>query len=446
MFNISFVEDYEGFAFDEETLVLIVNYIAQQAEKEVGPGKISKTLVVLDSDMDRIFLSGDSEANKDSAPDYIIRTWEYSLNGECISIDWTFHVMGDCEDMEGMCSQDHCDGSDEIPLGDEPVFDIPRFNMDEFIEWSKERPFSLADYNNCNVRTINEMLDYCCTVVSSFPDCAEPCLEMLKAYLDKFWGNQWRLKEYVRQLCKNHDAYEAPEFGALAMKLAEKVSTLPEALLLPLKESYPTQLEIFSDQDSDPFLGGYSLDRCLENQLYPDLDYLWERYGDDGLYKVFSSFSDPEEDVDYYSAETIKRLATVSKTCASEMELCASCAVDGFEKEDHFRAISLLLSFGEEFTDTLSYNDFDDYVCGYGDIDRILYYFDPELLRKYGLEDVVEEIFKALNCEYADYFWEYYIDQFPNFITDILPIVHEHIAKGSADAKNVFTKIEHYHQ
>ena len=326
MFNISFLEDYEGYAFDEETLVLIVNHIAQKAEKKFGPGNISKSLVVLDSDMDRIFLSADPNANKDSDPDYIIRTWEYSykehLTGDCISIDWTFHLMGDCEDMEGICSQDHCDGSDEIPLDDEKTCDPSGFKKDDFEE----------------------------------------------------------------------------------------------------------------------------LDRCLENQLYPDLDYLWERYGDDGLYKVFSSFSDPEEDVDYYSAETIKRLATVSKTCASEMELCASCAVDGFEKEDHFRAISLLLSFGEEFTDTLSYNDFDDYVCGYGDIDRILYYFDPELLRKYGLEDVVEEIFKALNCEYADYFWEYYIDQFPNFITDILPIVHEHIAKGSADAKNVFTKIEHYHQ
>lgn len=50
MSDVSFVENYEGFAFDEETLVLIVDYIARKAEKKFGPGKISKSLVVLYSD------------------------------------------------------------------------------------------------------------------------------------------------------------------------------------------------------------------------------------------------------------------------------------------------------------------------------------------------------------------------------------------------------------
>ena len=119
-----------------------MDYIARKAEKKFGPGKISKSLVVLYSDLDRIYLSADSEADMDSDADYIIRTWEYSykehLKGNRISISWTFHILGDCEEPEGMCSHDYCDGTDEILLEDEKEFDAGNFDRDGFIAGIKD--------------------------------------------------------------------------------------------------------------------------------------------------------------------------------------------------------------------------------------------------------------------------------------------------------------------
>ena len=57
------------------------------------------------------------------------------------------------------------------------------------------------------------------------------------------------------------------------------------------------------------------------------------------------------------------------------------------------------------------------------------------------MELVTEHIIKALNSEYADEFWcNFDIDEYPDFLNDLIPLLHEHIAKGSVDAASVSTK------
>lgn len=62
-------------------------------------------------DIDRIYLSLDAEASPNSYADFIIRTWDYHIseeNPDALSIDWTFHCMGESSSAE------HCDGSHDI--------------------------------------------------------------------------------------------------------------------------------------------------------------------------------------------------------------------------------------------------------------------------------------------------------------------------------------------
>jgi hypothetical protein len=260
---------------------------------------------------------------------------------------------------------------------------------------------------------------------------------MLNAYIREFWGNPWSCDNRARELHKRDDAYETSEFGVLAMKLAQRILGLPEALLLPLKETYSEQLQKYTDKDSDPFLGGLSLDKCLEN--YPDLDYLYDRYGYESIDRVCYSLDYPEN---YYDSITIKRFATVHKGFARLMELCASLGKDGFEKEDLFKAIYLQLNFGEEFTDTLSGDDFVGLENGYNEIEFIIdYYFFPEFLKKYGLEEITERIIKALDSEYANEFWDFFdSEEYPDFFDKLIPTLNDYIAKGSVDAANVLMK------
>ena len=211
---------------------------------------------------------------------------------------------------------------------------------------------------------------------------------MLNAYIREFWGYKWACDRCAQDILKRDDVYETSEFGVLAMKLAQRVSRFPEALLLPLKETYSEQLQKYTDKDSDPFLGGLSLEKCQEDYIYPDLDYFFDRYGDEALRKVFDAMSVPEDDIEFYEAETIKRLAKVSKACATEMQLCSICEVDGFDKEDIFKAAVLLIHIlnKEEFWDS----------------------FDSE--------------------------------EYPDFFDKLIPTLNDYIAKGSVDAAQVLKK------
>ena len=315
-------------------------------------------------------------------------------------------------------------------------------DADEGISWNKDLPFSFEDYNSYCAKYLKEFLDFCENTVNAFPECAEACLEMLNAYIREFWGNQWSCDDRARELHKRDDVYETSEFGVLAMKLAQRISGLPEALLLPLKETYSEQLQKYTDKDSDPFLGGLSLDLCIKNKIYPDLDYLFDRYGDSGIEKVVDGICDIDKEVALWGAEQIKRLSTVSKTCAKEMELCAISGADGFETEDIFKALHYQSSLGVKYSDSFSYENIEEFIDGGWDIDyAVLNHIKPELLKKYGLEELTEHIIKALNCEIADDFWKYFnADEYPNFLNDLVPLLNEHIAKGSVNAAQVLMK------
>ena len=219
-------------------------------------------------------------------------------------------------------------------------------DADERVRWNKDLPFSFEDYNSYCVKYLQKFLDFCENTVNASPECAEACLELLNAYIREFWGDQWSCDNRARELHKRDDVYETSEFGVLAMKLAQRISGLPEALLLPLKETYSEQLQKYTDKDSDPFLGGLSLDLCIKNKIYPDLDYLFDRYGDSGIEKVVDGICDIDKEVALWGAEQIKRLSMVSKTCAKEMELCAIAGADGFETEDIFKALHYQSSLG----------------------------------------------------------------------------------------------------
>ena len=309
-------------------------------------------------------------------------------------------------------------------------------DADERVRWNKDLPFSFEDYNSYCAKYLQEFLDFCENTVNASPECAEACLELLNAYIRDFWGNQWSCDDRARELHKRDDVYETSEFGVLAMKLAQRISGLPEALLLPLKETYSEQLQKYTDKDSDPFLGGLSLDLCIKNKIYPDLDYLFDRYGYEAIDRVCYSPYDLE---DYYDSITIKRFAEVHQGFARLMELCASLGKDGFEKEDLFKAIYLQLNFGKEFTDTLASEDFVGLECGLNEIELIIdLYFFPEFLKKYGLEEITERIIKALDSEYANVFWDFIFDS--EFFDKLIPTLNEYIAKGSVDAANVLMK------
>jgi hypothetical protein len=166
---------------------------------------------------------------------------------------------------------------------------------------------------------------------------------------------------------------------------------------------------------------------------------LFDRYGDEAIEYVFGFLI---ESTDYYGSETIKRLATVSKACAQEMEIYANVGQFGFDYEDIFKAIYLRLNLGEEFNNTVCGNDFNDFESGCISFESLINtYFEPELLKKYGLEVVTEHIIKALNWEIADDFWKYFdADEYPNFLNDLVPLLNEQIAKGSVNAAQVLMK------
>ena len=374
---------------------------------------------------------------------------EMANNGDAEASYLLFQIYGSEEMLHDLLFDEYLE---KAALGGFPAAIRPyiirkefyRFiDADERVRWNKDLPFSFEDYNSYCAKYLQEFLDFCENTVNASPECAEACLELLNAYIREFWGNQWSCDDRARELHKRDDVYETSEFGVLAMKLAQRVSRFPEALLLPLKETYSEQLQKYTDKDSDPFLGGLSLDLCIKNKTYPDLDYLFDRYGDSGIEKAVDGICDIDKEVALWGSEQIKRLSTVSKTCAKEMELCAISGAYGFETEDIFKALHYQSSLGVKYSDSFSYENIEEFISdGMWDIDyAVLNHIKPELLKKYGLEEVTEHIIKALNCEMADDFWKWFdIEQYPNFLNDLVPLLNEHIAKGSVDAANVLIK------
>ena len=79
-------------------------------------GKQLDKVYILDYDIDRIYMSLDTEATPESEADIIIRTWNIGVrrNPDCVLVEWTFHCMGDDPDLQGRCSQKQCGETNRI--------------------------------------------------------------------------------------------------------------------------------------------------------------------------------------------------------------------------------------------------------------------------------------------------------------------------------------------
>lgn len=60
---------------------------------------------------------------------------------------------------------------------------------------------------------------------------------------------------------------------------------------------------------------------------------------------------------------------------------------------------------------------------------------------------MAEQLIRLLNSEYLEVFWndpgyyfEHYLENYPNFFKDLIPVLNEHVVKESVDAAQVLMK------
>lgn len=95
---------------------MITTFIVDDAEA-LGAEGLPDNLYITYCDIDRIYLSINSEASPDSPPDYVIRMWDYHICEEDrkrVHMSSTFHIMKECSDGSGRCSDEQFDGDYDI--------------------------------------------------------------------------------------------------------------------------------------------------------------------------------------------------------------------------------------------------------------------------------------------------------------------------------------------
>lgn len=184
----------------------------------------------------------------------------------------------------------------------------------------------------------------------------------------------------------------------------------------------PEEFQKYTDNDSDPFLGGHSLNDylsyCMEYKISPAINYIYERYGADGLEKAASRVKDSfynDEMVSTipnyleagYDLEKIKQYALISPSIVNEFQwyiatinendeeykycedLYRFCSVEMKQNNENYEEtwcswyleddlVNDLMSAIEQIED----NDYDDYA---GALRRIMRLWQPEMFTKYGL-------------------------------------------------------------
>lgn len=123
MVQLSFTEVFENCSqlSDEQILTVALAIIDKavayrniQEFLEKNDKHLEKAFLVF-CDIDRIYITLDPEASPEQGEDFIIRTWNYHIsndNPRALSLDWSFHCMGET------CSEEHCSGSDDIVIFD----------------------------------------------------------------------------------------------------------------------------------------------------------------------------------------------------------------------------------------------------------------------------------------------------------------------------------------
>ncbi len=123
MVQLSFTKDFENCSqLSDEQILTVALAITDKAVAHHNilkylkkNGKCLENAFIVFCDIDRIYISLDPEANPERGEDFIIRTWDYHISDEnprALSLDWSFHCMGET------CSEEHCSGSDDIVIID----------------------------------------------------------------------------------------------------------------------------------------------------------------------------------------------------------------------------------------------------------------------------------------------------------------------------------------
>ena len=119
MVQLSFTKDFENYSqLSDEQILTVALAITDKAVahhnilkylKKKGK-RLEKAFIVF-CDIDRIYMTIDSDTNPEQGEDFIIRTWDYHIsedNPKALIINWSFHCMGET------CSEELCSGSDDI--------------------------------------------------------------------------------------------------------------------------------------------------------------------------------------------------------------------------------------------------------------------------------------------------------------------------------------------
>ena len=114
MVQLSFTEVFENCSqlSDEQILTVAHHNIQEYLKKK---GKCLEKAFIVFCDIDRIYMTLDPDTSPEQGEDFIIRTWDYHIsevNPRALSIEWSFHCMGEA------CSEEHCSGSDDIVIFD----------------------------------------------------------------------------------------------------------------------------------------------------------------------------------------------------------------------------------------------------------------------------------------------------------------------------------------
>ena len=123
MVQLSFTKDFENGSLmsDKQILTVALAIIGKTvAHRNIleylkKKGKCLEKAFLVFCDIDRIYITIDPEASPEQGEDFIIRTWNYHIsndNPRALSLDWSFHCMGET------CSEEHCSGSDDIVIID----------------------------------------------------------------------------------------------------------------------------------------------------------------------------------------------------------------------------------------------------------------------------------------------------------------------------------------
>ena len=315
------------------------------------------------------------------------------------------------------------------------------------VEWSREGGEVVdAWYYSYIMDLLDRFIVFCQRVAKDYPGHVDDCT----AYLVKV--AEWAEKKEKNEIYESVDygaeerdgkkIWSAPIIYRYLRDFAERVDRLPESMRGSVKKALP---EVFT-KVKDPILRGHDLESIDDWHCHCDIDYLYERYGLEAVEKYVDGHY-----YDEYSEEQIEKYARLSPKLATHAQFCIWQKENdmdyGHFNEDLFRYCAIEKGFGSLPDRTFCYETMStciDEECDpdeeEGGFDEFMRFWQPAIFKKYGLEELTELGLKMFCDPSFDDFW-YWIDEwleiYPEFLDELIPILKEYEAKGSQDAVSV---------